>query len=166
MSKTMTSRRSFLKSGAIVAAPVVAVAAPAVALAADDSKAKLARIEDERAIEVLNRTFVRDFNGSGAQGTAKLFADGKAPMLVNASRLALDPAADPDLLEIAADGASAHSRHAVTVESEHEIEGHGTLAQMARLQGNTAATASHRHVLIAEYVKQDDRWAIGSVRLA
>src|SRR5262245_27315706 len=80
MSKTMTtSRRSFLKSGAIVAAPVVAVAAPAMAFAADDSSAKLARLEDERAIEALNRNFVRDFNASGVQGTASLFADGKAP---------------------------------------------------------------------------------------
>jgi hypothetical protein len=37
---------------------------------------------------------------------------------------------------------------------------------MARLQGNTAASASKRGVLIAEYVKRQDRWAIDSVRLA
>jgi hypothetical protein len=167
MSKTVTtSRRSFLKSGAIVAAPVVAVAAPAVAFAADGSQAKLARIEDERAIEALNRAFVRDFNASGAHGTAKLFANGKAPRLADATRLALDPAAEPEQLEIAADGARARSRHAVTVESEHAIEGDGTLHQMARLQGNTAASVRERGVLIAEYVKREDRWAIDSVRLA
>jgi hypothetical protein len=167
MSKTMTtSRRSFLKSGAIVAAPVVAVTAPAVACAADDSKAKLARLQDERAIEALGRDFVRNFNASGAKGTAKLFADGKAPGLAKASRLALDAAAEPELLEIAADGASARSRHAVTVESEHAIEGEGTLVQMARLQGNTATRTTEQRVLIAEYVKHDDRWAIGSLRLA
>ena len=53
MDKTSTTdRRAFLKVGAIVAAPL-AVAAPVAALAGDDSKAKLARLEDERAIEAL-----------------------------------------------------------------------------------------------------------------
>jgi hypothetical protein len=167
MSKTMTtSRRSFLKSGAIVAAPVVAVAAPAVAFAADDSGAKLARLEDERAIEALGRDFIRHFNASGAEGTAGLFADGQAPKLANASRLALDTASEPEQLEIAADGASARLRHAVTVESEHALEGHGTLVEMARLQGNTSARTSEQRMLIAEFVKHGDRWAIGNVRFA
>lgn len=167
MSQTMTtSRRSFLKSGAIVAAPVIAVAGPAAAFAADDSRAKLARIEDERAIEALSRNFVRDFNASGAHGTAGLFADGRAPKLAQAARLTLDPAAEPELLEIGADGISARSRHAVAVEIEHAIDGQGTLHQMARLQGNTAASASERRVLVAEYVKREGRWAIGSVQLA
>jgi len=168
MSKTMTtSRRSFLKSGAIVAAPVVAVATPVVAFAADNSRAKLLRLEDERAIEALGRNFVRKFNASGAKGTSTLFADGKAPKLArNASHLALDPAAEAELLEIAADGASARSRYAVTVESEHALEGEGTLVQMARLQGNTATRVSEQRVLVAEYVKLEDRWAIADLRLA
>ena len=48
MGNTATDRRSFLKTGAIVAAPLAA-AAPVAALAGDDSAARLARLEDERA---------------------------------------------------------------------------------------------------------------------
>ena len=67
MSETPISadRRAFLKAGSLAAAPL-AMAAPAAALAADDgSRAKLARLEDERAIEALQRKFVRYLNGAG-----------------------------------------------------------------------------------------------------
>lgn len=66
-----TDRRSFLKSGALVAAPL-AVMAPVAALAGDESRAKLARLEDERAIEALQRKFLRHVNGGGS--SAELFA--------------------------------------------------------------------------------------------
>lgn len=168
MSKTMeTTRRSFLKSGALVAAPVAAVAAPAMALAADNGSARLARLEDERAIEALSRNFVRNFNASGAKGTADLFAAGRAPELGDgAVRLALDAAGEPDLLEVAEDGAHARSRHLCTLESEYALEGEGSLVEMARLQGNSAVQTSEQRVLVADYVKLADGWAIESLRLA
>jgi hypothetical protein len=65
--KRTTDRRSFLKTGAVAAAPL-AVAAPVVALAGDDSRAKLARLEDERAVEALQRKFLRHLSGSGDCG--------------------------------------------------------------------------------------------------
>lgn len=168
MSKQMrTSRRSFLKSGAIVAAPVAVVTAPAIAFAADDSKARLARIEDERAIEALGRDFVRNFNAGGAKGTKGLFAGGKGAELAgDAVRLTLDPVAEPELLEIAADGASARSRHRCVVECEHPLEGEGTLIAMARLQGNGGVRASEQRVLVADYVKLESGWAIDRLHLA
>jgi hypothetical protein len=167
MSKsTNTTRRSFLKSGAIVAAPIAAVAAPAAVLAGDGSSARLARLEDTRAIEALNRDFVRRFNASGAEGAARLFVRGTSPRLDGAARLALDPAAEPELFEISDDGASARCRQACIVEHDHALEGEGTLIQMARLQGNTQVQTTERRVLVAEYVRRDDGWAIGDLRLA
>ena len=59
-----TDRRSFLKTGAIAAAPLAALA-PAAALADDGSKARLARLEDERAIESLHRAFLRQPSALG-----------------------------------------------------------------------------------------------------
>jgi hypothetical protein len=80
MSKTTdTTRRSFLKAGALAAAPVAAIGIPVAAMAEDGSKAALARLQDERAIEKLNRDFLRAFNGGGAEGTAQLFVNRKAP---------------------------------------------------------------------------------------
>ena len=69
MDKTITrdlsaDRRSFLKTSALVTAPLAALAAPALAQAADESGARLARLEDERAIEQLQRAFLRSFNGT------------------------------------------------------------------------------------------------------
>ena len=56
-----TSRRSFLKTGAIAAAPL-AMAAPAAALADDGSRARLARLEDEKALAALHREVMAQVN--------------------------------------------------------------------------------------------------------
>ena len=63
-----TDRRSFLKSGALIAAPVAAVAVPAAAFADDGSRARLARLEDERSVEALHRQFLRHLNGAADCG--------------------------------------------------------------------------------------------------
>ncbi|MGZ5792642.1 MAG: twin-arginine translocation signal domain-containing protein, partial [Croceibacterium sp.] len=70
MNKAATDRRSFLKTGAIAAAPL-AVAMPTAALADDGSHARLARLEDEKAIAALHREVVGQVN----RGKRKL-ADG------------------------------------------------------------------------------------------
>ena len=168
MSKmTDTTRRCFLKSGAIVAAPLAAVAAPAVAKAAGDgSAARLARLEDERAIEALNRDFLRRFNREGLERTAELFADGKAPGITGEmNRLSLDPAAEPELFELSKDGSTAHMRQVCLVESDHPLEGEETLVQMARLQGNSASRARSGKTLVANYRKQGERWTITKLEL-
>src|SRR5690606_14624017 len=63
-----TDRRSFLKSSALIAAPVAAVAVPAAAFADDGSRARLARLEDERSVEALHRQFLRHLNGAADCG--------------------------------------------------------------------------------------------------
>ena len=83
-----TDRRSFLKTGALVAAPLAAIA-PVAALADDGSRAKLARLEDERAIEALHRDFLRRLNGKGAEACGDFGLDEAL------SSLADDPAGEP-----------------------------------------------------------------------
>jgi hypothetical protein len=167
MSKmTDTTRRSFLKSGALVAVPAAVVAIPAAALAEDGSKAALARLRDERAIEALNRDFLRAFNQGGAKEAANLFADGKAPALASeVTRLSIDTADTPKSFAIAEDGASATARYDCTVETAHALEGNHAYEQMARLQGNTTATQSGRKVLSAHYVKRRGGWMISKLEL-
>ncbi len=163
--RTDTSRRSFLKVGALVATPAAAVALPAAALAEDGSKAALARLQDERAIEGLNREFLRAFNKGGAGNTAKLFANGNAPDLsARISRLALDD--EPAQLSLAPDGATATASIACTVETAEDFEGSETLVQMARLQGNAAGIVTSRKQLAARYAKRADGWVLTEVAIA
>ena len=165
--KSMTSRRSFLKSGALVAAPLAVVATPAAAaFAHDGSKARLMRIEDERAIEALNRAFLRTFNAAGAKRTGEFFASGKAPKLARGmTGLALDAAAEPERFELSEDGARASARYAVTADFAHALEGEGTLVEMARLQGNGPVRLSEARTLVADYVKRAEGWTIERLRL-
>lgn len=164
---TQTSRRSFLKSGALVAAPVAAIGVPVAALAADGSKAALTRLQDERAIDMLNRDFLRAFNQSGAKGTANLFAGRKAPKIAEGiNRLSMDMAEVPKSFAIAADGTSAAARFECTVEMTEALEGQETIVQMARLQGNGAGTHSARKTLSAQYAKSGDDWLIANVEVA
>jgi hypothetical protein len=165
MSKdTTTSRRAFLKTGAIAAAPLAAVGVPVAALAADGSKAKLARLEDERAIGELHGKLLRRLN-TGTAG--ELFASGKAPKLDAGVRaIAPDHSAEPGAIAFSEDGKRASQRQPVKVEVAEELEGDGTLIQMARLQGNTLALAVLPKTLVAQYVRTGGGWAIESIAFA
>jgi hypothetical protein len=153
MDQSATDRRSFLKSGALVAAPL-AVLAPAAAFAADDgSKARLARLEDEREIRALHRDVLRQVNR------------GETKLAKGLTALADDPAHE---LQIAfADGGrSATCRRACTASFRTEFTGTSTLEQMHRLQGQGLHSHEESRVLVAEYLKGKNGWAIERVRLA
>ena len=159
-----TTRRAFLKTGAIAAAPLAAVGVPVAALAADGSKAKLARLEDERAIGELHGKLLRRLN-TGTAG--ELFASGKAPKLERGLRsIAPDHSAEPGALAFSDDGKRATRRQPVKVEIAQELEGEGTLIQMARLQGNTLAATVLPRTLVAHYVRAGGRWAVESIGFA
>lgn len=167
MSKDVTtSRRSFLKSGAIAAVPLVVAAAPAAAALADDgSKARLLRMEDERAIEALNRAFQRQFNAGRVSGD--LFASGKTPKFAKGmTGLRLDAAAEPEQFTISDDGARASARIACTAEFQSELEGEGTFLDMARLQGNGPVRLSEARAFVGNYVMTENGWAIERIELA
>jgi hypothetical protein len=156
MDKNTTSRRSFLKAGAIVATPVVAIA-PVAVLADDGSRARLVRLEDERAIETLHREFLRGLNGGQNRPGVDL-GEGL-------HSIAGDPATDT-VIELAEDGHTAHARHACLIERQTEFTGHSTLERMARFQGQGSHVHEEHRVLATELVKGKDGWRIARASLA
>ena len=163
MDKTTTSRRSFLKTGAVVAAPL-AVAAPATAFAADDSRAKLARLEDERAVEALQRKFLRHLNG--AEDCGEFIASSDAVDLGEGMRAIAEDMRHEATLEFAEDGLSARARCACRVERETEFAGDSTLERMARFEGHGSHRFAEERVLATEFVKGKDGWRIARARFA
>ena len=158
MDKQTTSRRSFLKAGAIVAAPL-AVAAPVSAFAADE---RLTRLEDERAIGALQRKFLRHLNGTDDCG--EFIASSDTVDLGEGLRAIAT--ADEAELELATDGRSAAARCACRVEREAEFAGDSTLEQMARFQGHGSHRFAEERVLAMAFVKESDGWRIAGARLA
>jgi len=167
MSKDAAStRRSFLKGGALLAAPLAAVAAPAAIMADDELKARLARLESVAAIRELHQTWLRWVN-SGTTAATQLFADAKRAAFDEAVRgIAADHAGEPDAIEIAADGKSAAGRFPCAVEIETAIAQDCTLAQMAHEQGGGFVRRTERRVLQVQYVRASGAWAIAKVEFA
>jgi hypothetical protein len=151
MDKAATDRRSFLKTGAIVAAPL-AMVAPATVLADDGSKARLARLEDEKALAALHREVVGQVNRGEQRLTEGLTA------------LADDPAHELQIA-FADDGRRATCRRVCTASFRTEFTGHSTIEQMHRLQGQGLHRHEEARVLVAEYRKSKDGWAIEGLRL-
>jgi len=161
MSKdTNSTRRSFLKNGAVLAAPIVA-ATPAAVLADDGLRARLARLENEAAIRALHHTWLRRVNAADDKAVAPLFADAEGPAFEQAVRsIVADHSGEPDAIEIAADGKSAAGYFACAVEIETAIPQDSTLAQMAHAQGSGFLRRNERRVLKVEYVRAGGAWTI------
>jgi hypothetical protein len=147
-----SNRRTFLKSSALIAAPVVALAAPAAAFAADDGAARLARIEDERAIEAAQRAFFK-------QPAAKKLR-GKTRKGETVRRIDPDHEADAGGIEFSDDGRRAIAKQNCTVQLASHYDGDTTLEQMARLQGTAKTVRSKRCVILAHYHKQGGEWSL------
>ena len=156
-----STRRSFVKGGALLAAPLAA-AAPALAMAADGRKA---RLEDEAAIRDLHQALLRRVNTG--EDAAELFADPRSAGFDQAVRsVAADHMGAPDAIELAADGLSAAGRFHCVVETEADLGEDCTLAQMAHAQGGGFIRQTERRLLKADYVKTAGGWAIAKVELA
>jgi len=165
MSDTMTStRRSFLKVGALLAAPM----APAAALAIDgDAAGRLARHEDEAAIRALHRDWLKQANAGPAGKAGLLFFDFRRAALQDGVRgIAADHDAEPGTIRIAPDGNRAEGRFPCRVEIETELAQDCTLAQMAHAQGEGCIRRSEKRMLAANYVKSGGAWAIAKVEFA
>ena len=159
MDHNPTNRRSFLKAGALVAAPLAA-AAPVAVLAGDDSRARLARLEDERAIEALQRKLLRHLNGAG-DGSAFGAVD-----LGEGLRTIAEDHGHEAVLELSDDGLTAHARCACRIEREIEFTGSSTIEQMTRFQGQGSHRHEERRTLATEFVKGKDGWTIARATLA
>jgi len=159
-----TDRRSFLKSGALIAAPVAAVGVPAAAFADDGSRAKLARLEDERSLEALHRKFLRHLNGAADCG--EFIASSDAVDLGEGLRAISEDMTHEAELVIAEDGLTASARCRCRVEREIEFTGDTTLERMARFQGQGSHRHAEQRMLATEFVKDKEGWRIASARLA
>lgn len=148
MSAQSTDRRTMLKLGALAVAPLAALA-PGVVLAADDgSAARLARLEDEQAIAALARDVVKRVNAGEALG--------QDPAI---SAVAPDQANDPHII-FATDGTSATLRRACTTRRDVAFTGQSTLEQMARFQGQAAASSVQSATLEAHMARTPQGWAV------
>jgi hypothetical protein len=141
--ETASSRRSFLKVGALLATPI---AAPAVAAIASGSTPR----DDEAAIRALHSEWLRGAD-YGLDASVRAIATDHA---------------GTDTIRITADGRTATGRHACKVDLACDLPEGGTFAQMARLQGNALDRRTERRVLVADYVKKGEAWKIAGVALA
>ncbi|HEY0281092.1 MAG TPA: hypothetical protein VGC27_00515 [Rhizomicrobium sp.] len=160
----ISTRRTFLKAGAVLSAPL---AAAPVAAFAGDSEARLARLEDENAIRVLHQTWLRSIN-AGTAGKERV-----PPLLAGVQAagdkvrsIAANHAAPPDVIMLAADGRNATGRFHCTIGLERPIAQDCTLAQMAHLQGGGFVRRTESRVLIVDYVKAGGAWSIARVESA
>jgi hypothetical protein len=161
----LSTRRSFLKGGALLAAPLASV--PAVAMAEDGLKARLARLEDEAAIRKLHQTWLQRVNAGAGDAFTPIVTDSKSAAFDQAvRRITADHFGEPDTIEVAADGKSAAGRFQCALEIETSIPQDCTLAQMAHEQGSGFIRRWERRVLKVEYVNTSDAWAIAKVEFA
>jgi ketosteroid isomerase-like protein len=163
--ESKSTRRNFLKGGAIVAAPLAAIGAPVAALGAGDDRARIARLEDEKAIRALHASWSRLVNAGNHAAAAKLYADDKcACALAGIASVAPDHEGAADALDFARDGKRASATYAALVEVETEIAPDHTLAQMLHAQGEGMVRTSERRTLEAGYIRtREGNWAIASL---
>ncbi|HWJ70880.1 MAG TPA: twin-arginine translocation signal domain-containing protein [Sphingobium sp.] len=162
-----STRRTFLKGSAVLAAPL-AMAMPVAAMAADDRAVRLQRLEDEAAIRALHQDWLRRVNAREAD-MAGLFVNASAARCLDSAvcGVASAPgAAQGDRIELAADGKRATGRFLCLIETESRMAPDSTLAQMALAQGGGVSRDQTSRRVRADYVKTGDRWAIAAIELA
>lgn len=161
-----STRRTFLKSGAVLAAPLVA-AVPAAVLAGDGLQARLARLEDEAAIRELHQTWLRRISSGTREECAQLFAHAEnAAFDESVHSVVADHSGEPDAIEIAPNGTRATGRFHCSFEIETAIPQDSTLSQMAHAQGSGFIRRTELRILHAEYVKVNAAWSIAKVTFA
>ena len=156
MTKSKTStRRSFLRGGALLAAPIAAVSVPAAALADDELKTRIRALEDEAAIRELHQSWLRQVNTGE-----------RIPLLEEAvRRITVDHAGASDKIDVGADGRSAIGYFDCAVELEIPLAAECTLAQMAHAQGHGTVRRTERRMLRVDYANISGNWKIATVAL-
>lgn len=150
-----STRRSFLRSGALLAAPIAAASIPAAALAEGGLKSRVGRLEDEAAIRELHQSWLRQVNAG----------EGDALLGSAVRRITADHAGAPDRIEIHADGRSAAGYFDCAVEVETPLALDSTLAQMAHAQGHGAVRRTERRMLTVDYTKAGGAWTIAKAAI-
>lgn len=156
------SRRSFLKSGLLLA-PLAA--APATALAQDGAASKLARLEAEAEVRALHGRWLRHINSGDHAGAAALFAEPRSGAVDDSWIAITTPAdAEPYTLEVSADARSASGRYACVVESAIDLPLDSSFAQMAHAQGGGRIRQADPRLMAVEYIRDGSGWAISRVQ--
>ena len=162
------SRRHFLKSGALVAAPLAAMAVPAAAMTApvaahaDNGTAQaLARLKDERALHDMQRALLREAEGASRTRIAGMVEGAEADVAAIRPDLGSD-----STIEFSEDGNSAVATHICKVERAQDFTGSSAIEQMAQLQGNVLALRAENRKLETFFARHADGWLVRNVKLA
>jgi hypothetical protein len=150
------TRRSFLKSGMLLATPIASIATVAHAdraAAADSLKARLARLEDEAAIRELHRSWLRRVSAGESDALPRF----------TARRVTADPLGAPDQFVFAPDRHSAIGHFDCLVQFASPLALDSTLAQMAHAQGNGAVLRTERRMVMVKYTRTSGSWEIRKV---
>jgi hypothetical protein len=159
-----SSRRGFfLKAGAALSAPLVACAGapghPNPMAPADKT------FGDVDAIRKLQQNLAREINtASGAAAAACFVRAADAAALAGVSGLVPADFGERDVVEIEPGGRAARAEFHCTVETRTPIEARGTLAEMARQQGEGFVRRRATRVLEARYTMHEGRWKIERLR--
>jgi hypothetical protein len=160
----LSSRRSFLRAGAVLSAPLVV---PVAALAGDRGAARVAQLEDERAIRDLHQAWMRGVNAGGMDGKATtLLTAGVCSTGDNLCSIGAQRAAPPDAITFDPDGMTATGRFHCAIDIETPLAQNCTLAQMAHLQGNGFVRRTATDVLYVDYIKTGKVWSVARVKFA
>lgn len=148
------ARRDVLKFGALAALPVAALVPSAVSAADDSSRARLAVLEDERAIREAARAAIARFNAGNCADLACL-----DPAV---TALSEDAAA---AAEIVLEGMTATYRRSAMIERGTAFAGQTTIEQMARFQGHGATTEHAAGLIEARLTRTQDGWSVTRLAL-
>jgi len=153
---TTSTRRSFLKGGVLLAAPIGTAAVSAAVMADGTLHDRVAHLEAAAAIRTLHDSWLRQVN-AGERG---------AQLDAAVHRITADHAGAADRIELAADHRSAVGYFDHTVEFETPLPKDSTLAQMAHAQGHGVMRRTERRLLRIDYAKAHGGWQIAQVTLA
>ena len=165
MTRHVSTRRSFIRTaGVAVSGPLAAAAAVAPVAASagvDPSRARLDLLEDIGAIRALNQAYARHLNAGATTEIAALFADpSNAPLTPGVRSIAAHAFGEQDVIEVAADRATATGLVHCTVDAEIPIGPDCPLVDMARQQGGGVLRRTERGVFANTYVRRDGGWRI------
>jgi hypothetical protein len=153
--RTTATRRTFLKGGVLLAAPIGTAAVSAAVMADGTLHDRVAHLEDEAAIRAVHDGWLRQVN-AGERGTQLDAA---------VHRITADHAGAADRIEVAADHRSAVGYFDHAVEFEIPLPQDSTLAQMAHAQGHGVMRRTERRLLTIDYAKAPGGWRIAQVTL-
>jgi hypothetical protein len=156
-----TRRRFFWQAGAALSVPLAAAAASPAQADANEASARLAALEDEKAIRALQRAYAELINSSAHEKARGLFVNPAAAHIDGSIRsLSAVGFGEHDAIEISPDRKTATARTQCAAQTETAIGPSCTLVEMAREQGEGVLRRAERRVLVGSYVRVGGAWKI------